>query len=128
MLTAGTVWAALLTYALMLAAFRYAKQRAFHVPVMIFVILFDLGMPVYLYIYKGWYRRLIVESEITSLIVWIHLMMIVMMYALYVMQVKTALRLLRRDNSARIDHGAQGRAMLLVRALVIFTGALLVES
>ena len=117
MLTAGTVWAALLTYALMLVAFRYAKQRMFHVLVMTSVILFDLGMPVYLYIFKDWYRRLIVESEITSLLVWIHLMMIVMMYALYVMQVKTALRLLRSDNSVRIDHGAQGRAMLLVRAL-----------
>ncbi|MFZ1545634.1 MAG: hypothetical protein WAT12_00810 [Candidatus Nitrotoga sp.] len=92
------------------------------------IILFDLGMPVYLYIFKDWYRRLIVESEITSLLIWIHLMMIVMMYALYIMQVKTALRLLRGDNSIRVDHGAQGRAILLVRALVIFTGALLVES
>jgi len=122
------VWAALLTYGLMLAAFRYAKQRSFHVPIMISVILFDLGMPIYLYINKDWYRRLIMESEITSLLVWIHLMMIVMMYALYVMQVKTALRLLRDDDSVRIDHGAQGRATLLVRGLVIFTGALLVES
>ncbi|WP_239255732.1 hypothetical protein [Candidatus Nitrotoga sp. M5] len=95
---------------------------------MISVILFDLGMPVYLYMYKDWYRRLIIESEITSLIVWMHLMMIVMMYALYVMQVKTGLRLLRSDNGVRIDHGAQGRATLLVRAFVIFTGALLVES
>ncbi|CAH1388115.1 conserved membrane hypothetical protein [Candidatus Nitrotoga sp. M5] len=128
MLTAGTVWAALLTFGLMLVAFRYAKQRTLHVPIMISVILFDLGMPVYLYMYKDWYRRLIIESEITSLIVWMHLMMIVMMYALYVMQVKTGLRLLRSDNGVRIDHGAQGRATLLVRAFVIFTGALLVES
>lgn len=128
MLTAATVWAALLTYAVMLVAFRYAKQRAFHVLGMTSVILFDLGMPVYLYLYKDWYRRLIVESELTSFLVWIHFMMLVMMYALYVMQVKTALRLLRCDNSVRIDHRAQGRAVLLVRALVIFTGALLVES
>ncbi len=128
MLTAGTVWAALLTYALMLVAFRYAKKRMVHVSIMTSIILFDLGMPVYLYIFKDWYRRLIVESEITSLLIWIHLMMIVMMYALYIMQVKTALRLLRGDNSIRVDHGAQGRAILLVRALVIFTGALLVES
>ena len=90
MLTAGTVWAALVTYVLMLAAFRYAKQRTFHVLIMISVILFDLGMPIYLYLYKDWYRR--------------------------------------SDNSVRIDHRAQGKALLLVRALVIFTGALLVES
>jgi hypothetical protein len=94
---------------------------------MISVILFDLGMPVYLYLYKDWYRRLIVESELTSFLVWIHFMMLVMMYALYVMQVKTALRMLRCDNSVRIDHRAQGKAVLLIRALVIFTGALLVE-
>ena len=128
MLTAGTVWAALFTYLLMLFAFRYAKQRIFHVLTMASVILFDLGMPIYLYLYKGWYRRLIVESELTSILVWIHFMMLVMMYALYVMQVKTALCLLRGDNSVRIDHRAQGKALLLVRALVIFTGALLVES
>ncbi|RFC32480.1 MAG: hypothetical protein DID92_2727745474 [Candidatus Nitrotoga sp. SPKER] len=128
MLTAGTVWIALVTYVLMLAAFRYAKQRIFHVLIMVSVILFDLGMPIYLYLYKDWHRRLIVESELTSFLVWIHFMMLVMMYALYVMQVKTALRLLRCDNSMRTDHHAQGRAVLLVRALVIFTGALLVES
>ncbi|BBJ23993.1 hypothetical protein [Candidatus Nitrotoga sp. AM1P] len=128
MLTAGTVWAALVTYVFMLAAFRYAKQRTFHVLIMTSVILFDLGMPIYLYLYKDWYRRLIVENELTSFLVWIHFMMLVMMYALYVMQVKTALCLLRSDNSVRIDHRAQGKALLLVRALVIFTGALLVES
>jgi len=126
MLTAGTVWVALVTYVLMLAAFRYARQRTFHVLVMISVILFDLGMPVYLYLNKDWHRRLIVEGELTSLLVWIHFMMLVMMYALYVMQVKTALRLLRCDNSVRTDHRAQGKAVLWVRALVIFTGALLV--
>ncbi|MEO6422494.1 MAG: hypothetical protein ABIR84_07405 [Candidatus Nitrotoga sp.] len=128
MLTAGTVWVAVATYVLMLTAFRYAKQRTFHVLVMISVILFDLGMPIYLYLNKDWYRRLIEENELLSFLVWIHFMMLVMMYALYVVQVKTALRLLRSDNSARIDHRAQGRAMLLVRAMVIFTGALLVES
>jgi hypothetical protein len=127
MLTAGTVWVALVTYALMLAAFRHARQRMFHFWVMISVILFDLGMPVYLYLNKDWHRRLIVEGELTSFLVWIHFMMLVMMYALYVMQIKTALSLLRYDNSVRVDHRAQGRAVLLVRALVIFTGALLVE-
>jgi hypothetical protein len=127
MLTAGTVWVALVTYALMWAAFRHARQRMFHLWVMISVILFDLGMPVYLYLNKDWHRRLIVEGELTSFLMWIHFMMLVMMYALYVMQIKTALCLLRYDNSVRVDHRAQGQAVLLVRALVIFTGALLVE-
>lgn len=128
MLTAGTVWAGLLTYALMFVAFKCAKQRAVHVPIMICVILFDFGMPFYLYLYKGWYRRLIIENELTSFLVWIHFMMLVMMYALYVMQVKTALRMLRGENSVRMDHRTQGKVLLLVRAMVIFTGALLVEQ
>jgi hypothetical protein len=128
MLTASTVWVALATYGLMPVAFRYAKQhRTLHALTMIAVMLFDLGMPVYLYLHKSWYRRLIVEGELTSILVWIHLMMIVMMYGLYVMQIKTALRLLRQDDSVRVDHRAQAKAVLWVRALVILTGSLLVE-
>lgn len=127
MLTASTVWAALMVHACMLLAFRYAKKRSFHVITMISVILFDLSMPVYLYLYKGWYRRLIEEGEIASFLVWTHLMMLAMMYVLYVMQIKTALRMLRADNSVRMDHRTQGKVVLLVRTLVIITGALLVE-
>ena len=128
MLTAGTVWAGFLTYALMFIAFKYARRRALHVPIMVCVTLFDFGMPFYLYLYKGWYRRLIIENELTSFLVWIHFMMLVMMYALYVMQVKTALRMLQGDHGVRTDHRVQGKALLLVRAMVIFTGALLVEQ
>lgn len=128
MLTAGTVWAALVTYGLMLVALRYSKRRAFHVPVMISVMLFDLGMPVYLYLNKEWHRRLIVESDLlTSLPLWTHIVMIAMLYALYVVQIRTALRLLRGDDSVRGDHHDQGRGVLLVRAIVIISGALLVE-
>ena len=128
MLTASTVWVALATYVLMLVAFRYAKQyRMLHALTMISVMLFDLGMPIYLYLHKSWYRRLIVEGELTSILVWIHLMMSVMMYGLYVMQIKTALRLMRQDDSVRVDHRAQAKAVLWVRALVILTGSLLVE-
>ena len=62
MLTAGTVWAALAVQICMLLAFRYAKKRAYHVMTMIVVILFDIGMPVYLYLNKVWYRRLFEEA------------------------------------------------------------------
>ncbi|CAE6695070.1 conserved membrane hypothetical protein [Candidatus Nitrotoga fabula] len=127
MLTAGTVWAALAVQIGMLLAFRYAKKRVYHVVTMIAVILFDIGMPVYLYLNKDWYRRLIEEGEIASFLIWIHLMMLVLMYALYVLQIKTALRLLRSDNSVRVDHRTQGRVVLWVRGLVILSGALLVE-
>lgn len=125
---AGTVLVALLTYMLMLWAFLYAKRRAVHVPVMISVMLFDLAMPVYLYLNKDWHRRLIVEGELTSFLLWTHFLLLAMLYTLYIMQIKTALRLLRADDSVRAEHRAQGQAVLLVRAFVIFTGALLVEA
>jgi hypothetical protein len=116
------------TYVLMLVALRYSKRRVFHVPVMILVMLFDLGMPVYLYLNKEWHRRLIVESDLlTSLPLWTHIVMIIMLYALYVVQIRTALRLLRGDDSVRSDHHDQGRGVLLIRAIVIVSGALLVE-
>lgn len=124
---AGTVLVALLTYLLMLWAFVHAKRRAVHVPVMISVMLFDLAMPVYLYLNKDWYRRLIIEGELTSFLLWTHFLLLAMLYTLYIMQIKTALRLLRADGSARAEHRAQGQAVLLVRAFVILTGALLVE-
>lgn len=125
---AGTVLAALATYVLMLIAFRYAKRRALHVPVMISVMLFDLAVPFYLYLSKDWHRRLIVEGELTSFLLWTHFLLLAMLYTVYAMQIKTALRLLRRDDSVRAEHRAQGQAVLVVRAFVIFTGALLVEA
>ncbi len=124
---AGTVLVALLTYMLMLWAFLHPKRRAVHVPVMVSVMLFDLAMPVYLYLTKDWHRRLIVEGELTSFLLWTHFLLVTMLYTIYVMQIKTALRLLRQDDSARAEHHAQGQAVLLVRAFVILTGALLVE-
>jgi hypothetical protein len=128
MLTAGTVWWALATYLLMLVGFRYAKHRAFHVPLMMSIILFDLGMPIYLYLNKDWHRRLIVETGLlTSLVLWTHVVMLVMLYALYVVQIKTALRLSRRDFSVRTSHREQAMGILMVRGIVILTGALLVE-
>ncbi len=128
MLTAGTVWCALATYMLMLVAFRYAKHRAFHVPVMIFIILFDVCMPFYLYLNKDWHRRLIVEGELlTSLVLWAHVILLIMLYVLYIVQVRTAIRLLRGDSSVRASHREQALGVLMVRGVVIMTGALLVE-
>lgn len=124
---AGTVLVALLTYMLMLWAFLHAKRRAVHVPVMISVMLFDLALPFYLYLTKDWHRRLIVEGELTSFLLWTHFLLLAMLYTVYAMQIKTALRLLHTEDSVRAEHRAQGQAALLLRAFVILTGALLVE-
>jgi hypothetical protein len=124
---AATVLAAFLTYLVMLAAFIWARRRAVHIPVMVAVMLFDIAMPVYLYMNKDWHRRLIVEGELTSFLLWTHFLLLLSLYMLYVMQVQVGRRLLRGDEAAREDHRGQGKAILWVRAFVIITGALLVE-
>lgn len=124
---AATVLVAFLTYLVMLAAFVWARRRAVHIPVMVAVMLFDIAMPVYLYMNKDWHRRLIVEGELTSFLLWTHFLLLLSLYMLYVMQIQAGRRLLRGDETAREDHRGQGKAILWVRAFVIITGALLVE-
>ncbi|MDP1708475.1 MAG: hypothetical protein Q8L89_05360 [Gammaproteobacteria bacterium] len=127
MFSAGTVLAATGVYLLMVAAFFWARWRRFHVPVMIGAMVFDFTMPFYLYLTKDWYRRLVVEGELTSFLLWTHLLLVLTLYMLYAMQIQSARHMLRGELTLRADHGAQGRAILLVRAFVIFTGALMVE-
>lgn len=127
-MTAATVLAAFAVYLLMLAAFYWSRVRAFHIPVMVGAMLFDIGMPFYLYLNKDWYRRLIVEGELTSYLLWTHIVLLLTLYMLYGLQVLAGRRLLRGEPAARAEHRAQGRAILLVRAFVILTGALLVEA
>lgn len=127
MFSAGTVIAATVIYLLMLAAFFSARQRRFHVPVMIGAMVFDFIMPFYLYLTKDWYRRLVTEGELTSFLLWTHLLLVLTLYMLYVMQIQSARCILCGELNLRTDHRAQGKAVLLVRAFVILTGALLVK-
>ncbi len=128
----GTVIAAIITYVLMLAAFYLHRLRAFHGPVMLSVILFDVGMPIYLVLNRDWSKRLIENGDIMSFGIWMHFGLIITLYVLYVVQVQTALVLIKDDGEgaerARKDHSTQAKGILLVRALVIATGAILAES
>lgn len=123
-----TVIAAALSYLVMLLAYLHPQRRYFHIPVMIAVIVFDVCMPFYLYMNRDWWRRLIEQHEILSLLVWFHFFLLVAMYTLEVVQIQTARKMLKGDQTARADHRSQGKAMLLVRGLVILSGAALVES
>jgi hypothetical protein len=114
-----------LTWLLMLAAYYFPHRRAFHMPAMLAIIAFDIGMPFYLYTHHDWWKQLIEEQDIFSFLTWMHFGLLAVMYALYVLQVQTARRLLGGDETARKDHRSQGRAMLWVRALVILSGGLL---
>ena len=62
-----------------------------------------------------------------------HFILPLALYILYIFQILAARKLLQSDadteaySGARIDHRGQGKAILVVRALTIFTGALLIE-
>ncbi len=122
-----TVLAAFSTYLLMLAAYFLARYRFFHIPAMISIMLFDLGMPIYLYTHRRWWHRLIEQQDILSFLVWMHFGLIITMYVLDVAQILTARKLLRGDIDARAEHHSQGKALLVVRALVIVTGSILAD-
>ena len=123
----GTVIYALGTYALMLLTAYYARYRALHMPLMAAIIVSDLFFPVYLYLTRNWYRRLIEHAEIFSFLLWMHFILVITLYMLYAVQVQSARGLLRGTEGARGAHRSQAIGILITRALVILTGALLAE-
>jgi hypothetical protein len=120
-----TTIAALLSYLLMLSAYFLHRWRWFHIPAMLAIIVFDVGMPFFVYLHGHWWHRLIEQQEILSYLVWMHFGLLITMYVLDGMQIITARKILKGDASARADHHGQGKALLLVRGLVIVTGAIL---
>jgi hypothetical protein len=115
------------TYLLMLASFKFAPKRLFHIPVMSSIIIFDLCVPFYLYATRDWKTRLIESGDILSFGVWMHFGLIITLYVLYIVQVQSARKLLKGEQDVRSDHRGQGIAILFVRALVIITGMMLIE-
>lgn len=115
---------ALLSWVLMFIAYRLPRLRWFHMPIMMGCMLFDLAMPFFLYTHRDWYRRMILEEDITSFLAWMHFGLLVALYALEAGQLYTAIKILRNDES-RPQHRGQGKALLLVRGLVILTGGIL---
>lgn len=116
---------AVLSYLLMLVAYFRPRQRGFHIPVMLAIIAFDVSLPVYLYLHRNWWHRLIEQQEIFSSLIWMHFILFIAMYALDAVQIITARKMLKGDSSAREDHHAQGKALLIVRGLLIVSGAIL---
>jgi uncharacterized membrane protein (DUF485 family) len=133
---AGPFFAASLTFVLMLAAMYWHRVRRFHVSVMLSVMLFDVAMPFYLVTTRDWKTRLFDDGDILSFGVWMHFGLIVTLFVLYVIQVQTALKIMRLGkktldvgelDTAHREHRSQGIGILLARALVIITGAILAD-
>lgn len=127
---AGPFFLALLTYLLMLLGFYWHRVQKFHIAIMSFVILFDLCMPFYLATTRNWNKRLIIDGDILSFGVWMHFGLIITLFVLYAIQIQAGLKLLRsstNQDSTRREHRMQAKGILLARALVIATGAMLFE-
>lgn len=124
----ATTLVATATYGLMVVAYFNASRRAFHIPVMIGIMVFDILMPFYLYLDRDLYKRLILNQDILTFGVWMHFMLLVVLYMLYFFQIQTGLNIWRGEGAAatRDEHRAQGKGVLLVRAFVIITGVMLI--
>lgn len=115
------------TYLVMLVAVRLSHWRVFHVTVMTTVMLIDMLIPVYLVFTRDWYLRLITQEEIFSFMIWMHVILVLTLYSLYILQIPAGRRLLRGDDAIRPDHRSQGIGILIVRGLVILSAAMLIE-
>jgi hypothetical protein len=122
-----TTLAAIISYIFMLIAFYKPQHHRFHVGTMSVIMIFDLLMPFYLYLNRDWKERLIDGGEIFSFLIWMHVGLLLTLYALYVLQILAGRKLLKGEQETRDTHAGQAKGILLVRALVIITGAILYE-
>ena len=124
---ADTVIAASVTYLIMVAAIYWHRMRPLHVSVMVLVMIFDLLMRFYLYANRDWKTRLIDHGDILSFLLWTHFGLLIALFVLYSIQIVAGRKLLTGDVEARSEHKNVAKGILLVRALVIVSGALLVQ-
>jgi len=112
-------------------AWKLRKIQSFHIPAMFVLIVFDLCFPIYLYLTHDWWQRLIVEGEAFSFLIWSHLILVLVLYALYVLQVLAGRKMVHiksgHDYEAyRDEHHKQFLGILIIRILVFTSGALLI--
>ena len=120
---------AIVTYLIMLLAFYLHKMPKIHIPLMSSLMVFDLCVPFYLYFNRDWKKHLIDSGDILSFGVWMHFGLVITLYVLYVIQVQSAMKIIGGgDVGLKKDHRGQGLAILIVRALVIMTGAMMIDS
>lgn len=126
-----TIVVVLVSYLIMVLAYFGRRSRGLHMTVMIGVMVFDLLFPIYLVARREWYARLIEHEDILTFGVWMHFMLVIVLFVLYAFQISAALKILqgREDAAAsRRDHNTQGKAILWVRAFVILTGVMLYDE
>ncbi|MDQ6979444.1 MAG: hypothetical protein Q9M09_04600 [Mariprofundaceae bacterium] len=109
-------------------ALAFRKQHRLHAAMMAVLWLFDLLFPVYLYLTHDWYTRLVTHEELMAFGIWIHLILALSLYALYVFQMLSGRQMLQQWDEERQNHQMQARAFIILRVFVFVSGALLIES
>ncbi len=124
-----TIVISVMTLIVMWGAYFLYRLRVFHMSVMGLIIIYDLMMPVYLFLNRDWYTRLIEREDILTFGVWMHFFVVLVLYVLYVFQILAARKMLAGGDTAvaRKEHHAQAKGILITRGFVIFTGAILYD-
>lgn len=110
---------------IMLVAYWRPRPRAWHVSAMAVCMIYDLCVPFYLYGARNWPHRLIEQGGIFDFLVWMHVVLDILLFVLYAMQIHAGIRLWQGVKESRVLHTQQAKVILAVRALVIISGGML---
>lgn len=124
-----TILITAVTFLIMLLGFALRRNRRVHIALMSLVIVYDVLFPFYLFSSRDWYKRLIVNEDILTFGVWMHLGGVVLLYVLYVVQIQAARNMMTdaADVESRVNHRKQGIGLLFTRGYVLLTGAMLYD-
>ncbi|MDQ6955231.1 MAG: hypothetical protein Q9M20_07290 [Mariprofundaceae bacterium] len=128
---ATSVLLVLISFVLLAAAWHWRRFQRFHIAAMSFLVAFDVFFPVYLYLTHDWWKRLIVDGDIFSFLLWCHLILVMVLYALYALQIMAGRGMLRETSDSEYqymqeEHRKQFLGIIVARLLVLATGALLI--
>lgn len=125
MFSSPVVIGSFLTYLLMLLAWYFHRPRVLHVGVMAICMVYDLCVPFYLYYTRNWMHLLFDKGEILDFLVWMHVGLDIMLFVVYGMQIRAGIQVWKGVPGVRDLHRQQGKVILVVRILVVLSGALL---
>ncbi len=117
--------ASMLICLLMLAAYRFHRPRIWHATAMSLCMVYGIGVPFYLFFARNWPHRLIDQGGIFNYLVWMHVVLVLLLFTMYFLQIREGLRLWRGVREAREIHAQQAKVILGAMLLVIITGGLL---
>ncbi len=116
----------LISFAVLAVAWLVKKKHTLHIVLMSCVMTFDVLFPIWLYATHDWVKRLIDDGEMLSFAIWMHVFLILTLYALYVLQIQAGRQLIAGQRDARPNHRVQSRGIIIVRLFVFISGALLI--